>query len=99
AETGDIIDTMFGAGTITMAIGGLVCTVTPGTFAGGEYDITVGMTCPAGSSLIGELEKAIADADDGDVGVSYNGTKLTLTKEQVHDIIEILKLLYERHHP
>jgi hypothetical protein len=99
-----IIDMMFGPG-VTIAIGGFECTVSSVASAtvADAYDITAVMTSSEhrmspGLSLIGDLTK-VSEETTGDIRVCYDGIERTLTKAELGCIIDILKILYGRHHP
>jgi len=93
----DIYDDIFGSGPIAIVIGGVEITI-DATLAGGSYTFTVDVTCSSGSTILADLEAALAAADaDGNITITINGVTYTLTKAEVEFIIGMLKIMMEEY--
>ena len=91
-----ICDDVFGSGgTIVIEIGGVTITINAAP-VGGSYVFTVDITCSSGSTILEDLEAALATADaDGYIEIKINGDPYTLTKADAEFIIAMLTPLLE----
>ena len=90
----DIFDEIAGELPATIKIGDTEVTVDIVKEADGSYTVTVDAISSPGSTLIEDLEAALAALDaDGNITIEINGIEYKLAKEDVDFIISILGLL------